>query len=91
MPPFDPRAGAINLGARYRVVNWTVVVTIECRVCDAHATVTLVNTQEATCPTCGATHALGGMKWDITSPTLQTPQFGIATEPAAAPGDRFTN
>lgn len=85
MPAFDPRAGALNLGAKYRVVTWTIVVTIECRQCDAHATVTLVNTQEAICPSCGATHALGGMRWDVTAPTLQTPQFGIAS---SAPADR---
>jgi hypothetical protein len=67
------------VGAPFRVVRWNLLVEIQCRQCDKGRIVVAVNTQEAICPECHATYAVGGMRWDVN--TRPTPEFAIASSP----------
>ena len=79
--------GVPRLGDPYRVVRWMLTVEVECRQCEAHATVTLVNNQPARCPRCGAEYACGGFRWDVTTAAVaaRPPQFAISASPPAKP------
>jgi uncharacterized paraquat-inducible protein A len=84
--PFTPPRSAIpSVGLAYRVSKVTVIVEIECLQCEAHAVVTLINGQSATCPRCGATYDCGGLRWDATTSADAPPQVAIA---AGAPTRR---
>lgn len=69
MPSILQMPGGVPvIGAPYVVKQWLVVVTIECRQCDAHPTITLTNQQPAACPACGASYQCGGLLWDSSKP-----------------------
>jgi hypothetical protein len=68
-----------DLGKPYVVRHWQVTAVVECRHCDAHATVFLTNTVVGRCPSCGAPFALGGLEWDSEARPL--PKIIIGTAP----------
>lgn len=66
------------LGLGYRVLRVSVIVELECEQCEAHAAVTLINSQPARCATCGAEYDCGGVRWDATKQADQPPQVAIS-------------
>lgn len=69
-----------DLGARFRIHNWSLIVSVQCLQCAAKPILRIVDGADTACPSCGATYSIGGMKWEITNP--QGAQLAVA---ASAP------
>lgn len=83
-----PEGGGVpHLGAPYRIVKWTISVTVECA-CPAHHDVMVVLSTLGqllgTCPGCGAEFALGGIRLE---PGGQKPEIAIAYTPPVLVGE----
>lgn len=84
MFPFNktgPRSGIPHLGLQYKILEVTVIVKIACKQCQAHSTVTLINSQPASCRHCGAEYDCGGIQWDTTGQKDAEPKVAICAGP----------
>lgn len=61
--PFSPRDIPIINNEPAAVQGITIVVVVECRQCDSKEQLALVNSQPATCLSCGATVTMDALSW----------------------------